>query len=269
MRIRYLFILLLLASCGGDDFKKVEKLGEFRILAIVADDPEVLPPGASTDLKLFVSDVKAAGRLISGSSVSCIDPGIAFGARVSCDHDPSAVTRPYSVDTTGMGGTLYTGLGPALNIPVPDSIFTGRSSREQFNGVGYIVIFNFTVDGRSVSSFKRITATNRGSLNNNPFGSNILVNSGAIASFPDKNDKLQATSSNPETFDYQTIDGDIESRTEKMQVAWYLSEGEVDKPKSDVNEESKYLGKGTTDPSLVIAIIRDERGGVDIVTFPP
>jgi len=270
MRVIYLFTLVLMVSCGGDDFKKIEKLGEFRVLAVLVNNPEV-PPGATVNVQLFVSDIKAAGRTIVGTTIACIDPGIAFGAKVNCDHDPAAVAGTYTVNTTGMSGTLYTGLAAdVLSATVPGTIFTGRSTREQFNGIGYIVIFKFTVDGESISVFKRIIATNRGSFNTNPTGSSILLNGGAIASFPDKNDELQATSSAPETFDYQTIEGNIESRTEKMQVAWYLTEGELDKPKSDVDEASKYLGNASTDPSLVIAIIRDERGGVHTVTefFP-
>jgi len=259
-----------MVSCGGDDFKKIEKLGEFRILAVLADTPEVAAPGASANLRLFVSDVKAAGRVITGTTVACIDPGIALGAKVSCDHDPSALTSTYTVDTTSMASALYTGAMPNKNFTVPNNIFTGRSPRAQFNGIAYIVIFNFTVDGESISAFKRITVTNRGGLNNNPTGSAILLNGGAIAAFPKENDELKVTTSTSETFNYQTIDGNIESRTEKMKVAWYLNEGELAGPKTDVGEGSKYLGPNISKPSLLIAVVRDERGGVDIVikSFP-
>lgn len=264
MRAMYLLILILVVSCGGDDFKKIEKLGDFRILAVLANTPEV-SPGDVVSVQPFFTDVKAAGRIINGTTVACIDPGIAFGAKVNCDHDPSAVTGVYNIDTTTMAATLFTGPGNSISITVPATIFAGRSSREKFNGVGYIVIFSFIVDGKTISAFKRITATDRGSFNANPSGSSILLNGGSITSFPDKNDKLQVNSSAPQIFDYQTIDGNIESRTEKMQVAWYLTEGELDKPKSDVDEASEYQGKRATGPTLVIAIIRDERGGVDIV----
>ena len=256
MRAIYLLVLVIFVSCGGDDFKKIEKLGDFRLLAIKADTPEVLP-GTAVNVQLFISDVKAAGRSISGTYISCVDPGIAYGAKVGCDHDPTAVPIAYSVITT-------TGFTTPVSITVPNTIFFGRSTREQFNGIGYIVIFNFTVDGQDVSAFKRITATNRGSLNSNPSGSSILLNGAAIASFPNVDDQLRATSSNPENFNYQTSDGAIESRTEKMQVAWYVSEGELENSKSDVDEAVKFTGIAGPGPKLVIAVIRDERGGVDV-----
>ncbi len=258
MKVIYLLVLVMLASCGGDDFKKIEKLEEFRILAIKADTPEVTP-GASVNIQLFVSDIKAAGRTINGTYVACIDPGIAYGAKVSCDHDlTSAAPATYNIITATNGFTTPVG------ITVPNTIFYGRSTREQFNGIGYIVIFNFTVDGQDVSAFKRITATNRGSFNSNPNGSSILLNGVAISAFPIDNDQLRATSSSPESFNYQNLDGTSESRTEKMQVAWYVSEGELENSKSDIDENVKYKGIAGPGPKIVVAVIRDERGGVDV-----
>jgi hypothetical protein len=267
MKHFYLLIILLVAACGNEEMKKVELLEEFRILAIVTTTPEAVP-GAAVSLRLFVSDVKGGGRTISGTTVSCIDPGISFGAKVNCDHDPSAVTDTYDVDTTAgdLPANLFTGLAvDTLNINVPIGIFVGRSAREQFNGVGYISIFNFTVDGKSVSAFKRVVATNKVALNTNPTGSAIFLNGAAIGSSPIKDDKLVMTSSAPETFEYQTIEGDTEIRTEEMQVAWYVTKGKFDKPKSDVSETVKYLGDPDADDSLVIGIVRDERGGVEVV----
>ena len=257
MRVIYLLVMVMLSSCGGDNFKKIEKLGDFRILAVQADTPEVIP-GTTVNLQLFVSDIKAAGRTINGTYIACIDPGIAYGAKVGCDHDPtSAAPAAYSINTA-------TGFTAPLSVTVPNNIFYGRSAREQFNGVGYIVIFNFSVDGQDISTFKRITATSRGSLNSNPSGSNILLNGASMASYPIENDLLQASSSPPEIFNYQTIEGTIESRTEKMQVAWYVSEGELENSKSDVGEAVKFIGTAITSPKVVIAVIRDERGGVDV-----
>lgn len=265
-----LIISLLLYACG-DDFKKVEVLSEFRILSIVADTPEVFPgPLVDVKLRLFVSDVKGGGRPINGTTVSCIDPGIAFGAKVNCDHDPSAVPGTYDIDTANdldLGAAnLFTGLATdELTVRIPQTIFAGRSTTEQFNGVSYIVIFNFTVDGKAVSVFKRIVATNRGSLNTNPSGSAIFLNGVAITSAPAKDDKLKVTTSSPVTYDFINAEGDTETRTEVFQVAWFITQGQFDKPKSDVDETVKYLGDAATTPSLVISIVRDDRGGAEIV----
>ena len=267
MKYIWPMILFLMVACGDQNFKKVEKLGEFRILSVFTTTPEVVP-GAGVTLQLFVSDVAAGGRIINGTTISCIDPGISFGARANCDHDPSAVTDTYTVDTTtaDMTSNLFTGLtADTLSVTVPAGIFLGRSTREQFNGVSYIVIFTFEVDGKEVSVFRRIVATNKVALNTNPSGSFILLNGVAINSTPNEDDKLRLTSSAPETYDYKTIDGSIETRSEDFQVAWFVTEGKLDKPKSGVSETVKYLGETATDPSLVVAIVRDERGGVEIV----
>lgn len=265
----YISIFFLAAACGGDDFKKVEELGEFRILAVLnTSSTTEVAPGGSVNLQLFVSDVKSGNRIITGTTVACIDPGIAFGAEVKCDHDPLAVTDTYSVDTTtaDMAANLFTGLAAdTLNVTVPASIFVGRSARDQFNGVGYIIIFNFEVDGRSITAFKRVLATNKAVLNTNPVGSAILLNGAAIGTELSKDDQLTVTSSSQETYDYISTEGTTETLTEEFQIAWFVSEGKFDKPKSDLAETVKYLGDTPIASSLVIAVVRDERGGVEVV----
>lgn len=263
MKYSCLLILFLAVACGDTDFKKVEQLDEFRILSVVTSTPEVAPGTPGVTLELFVSDVKSGGRIINGTTVSCIDPGISFGAEVNCDHDPSAFASTYTVDTTALN--LGTGLTGSLSINVPAGIFIGRSAREQFNGVGYITIFNFQVDGKTVTAFKRVVATNRAAKNTNPSGSAILLNGAAIGSAPGDEDKLLMTSNAPETYDYINSEGGTETRTEEMQVAWYVTLGKFDTSKSDVNETVKYLGSTATVPFMLVGIVRDERGGVQII----
>jgi hypothetical protein len=277
MKYSFFLIFILLASCGGDNFNKVEVLKGFRILSVVmttpATDSEV-QAGDSVTLQLYVSDAEGAVRTqpILGTTTSCIDPGISLGAKVNCDHDPSAITAPFTLNTNtaDLAANLNTGLAldtVNVNVPSSASIFLGRSAREQFNGVSYIVIFNFTVDGKEVSAFKRIVATNRSplNLNQNPSGSSILLNGTAIATAPSENDILEVTSNLPETYEYITLDGITETRTEELAVAWFVTQGEFDKPKSDVNESVKYLGSAPTVPSIVLTVVRDRRGGVEIV----
>ena len=273
MKYSLFFMLILLASCGGDNFNKVEVLKGFRILSVVMTTPATeseVQEGTLVRLKLYVSDVEGAGRSHVGTTTSCIDPGISLGAKVNCDHDPSAITPEFTLNTNtpDLSANLYTGLADDfVDVTVPVGIFTGRSAREQFNGVSYIVIFNFTVDGKAVSVFKRIVATNRGSLNTNPTGSAVFLNGVAIASAPApaKDDKLKVTTSSPETYKFINAEGDTETRTEVFQVAWFITQGTFDKPKSDVDETVKYLGDAATIPSLVISIVRDDRGGAEIV----
>ena len=275
MKYSLFFMLILLASCGGDNFNKVEVLKGFRILSVVMTTPATeseVQAGTPVTLQLYVSDVEGAGRSHVGTTTSCIDPGISLGAKVNCDHDPSAIRAAFTLDTNSgdLSTNLFTGLAAnTLNVTVPaaETIFLGRSAREQFNGVSYIVIFNFTVDGKEVSAFKRIVATNRLPLilNQNPSGSSILLNGSAIATAPSENDILEVTSNLPQTYEYITLDGNTETRTEELAVAWFVTQGEFDKPKSDVNESVKYLGSAPTVPSIVLTVVRDSRGGVEIV----
>lgn len=266
--MKFLVLLLICAACGGSDFKKIEKLDGFRILGIQSPQSEVDPGDIVNNIRVLFSDV-GGGRAISGTTVSCIDPGIALGAKVSCDHDSSRVNGIYNLDTAADDetGGFFTGLSTSVaSVTVPAQIFQDRSTREQLNGVGYIIIFTFEVDGKTVSAFKRIVATNRVLKNTNPTGL-LYLNGSAIASIPDKDDELSVVSSSAETYDYENVDGTVENRTEEIQVAWYISEGELNKPKTFANEETKFLEDRPSAPFTLFAVIRDERGGFSYLRY--
>ena len=273
--LNFIVLLLLLSGCGDDTFRKVETLGDFRLLGIVADTPEVDPNGdLSVDVQVLVSDIAGGGRIIQGTVQACIDPGIAYGAQVSCDYDPTSVALNYDIDFEndgGLGGpNLYTGVTNTQTINVPATLLVGRSSRDQFNGVGYIIIFKFTVDGKEVKAFKRIVGTSRGSLNSNPVISDLLLNGVSITSFPSNGDNLLITSDGPETYSYRTSDDVTETRSESLQVAWYTSSGKFTLAKTNIDESTKYDSESPSGASLVMAVVRDERGGLDflIKRFP-
>ena len=266
MKILLLISFMLLAGCGDDKFNRVEELKGFRILGITATSSEVAPGGMST-LQLIVSDRSGGGRVISGTTESCIDPGIGLGAEVSCDHDPATVKTAYTIDMANdadLGSAnLYTGLATdTVNVTVPATIFAGRSARNQFNGVGYITIFNFQVDGTTISAFKRVSATNRGTFNNNPTISNVLLNGVAIAVKPNKDDKFKVATSAPETYTFMNVDGSQKVKSEEQAVAWYVSFGELNKPKAEVNEDVKYLSNSPGSTMIVLCLVRDDRGGI-------
>lgn len=270
MKHLILISLFLLSACGGDDFRKVERLEGFRILGVYSPTPEVAPGvGVTANLQLIVSDVNGGGRAINGTTQACIDPGISLGAEVSCDHDPATQNGTYTINTAGLD--LFTGLNADVEtVNIPDTILVGRSARDQFNGVGFIVIFRFNVDGKEVTAFKRISVTNRGSVNQNPSGSALQVNGAAVSTIPLDGDELSVTTSNPETYAFRNVDGSTETRTEQFQVAWYVSTGRFDKPKTDIDDKVEYQGKATGNPSLFFIIVRDERGGINLVSeyFP-
>lgn len=262
-----LALLLALISCGDEGSKKVEQLESFRILGAIASAPEVTP-GSAVSVQLLVSDVNGLTSTITGTYEGCIDPGISRGAQVRCDHDPNRISGNYTIDFTTLtpSSDLRTGLNAAsVSFNVPNNILAGRGSREQFNGVAYIIIFRFSVDGREQISFKRILATNRGSLNTNPSGADILLNGGSLSQAPMDGDNLVASVSAPENFDFITVDGITEQRLEDQEVAWYVSTGEIDKPKSDIGDTVEYKTDSAYTPMVVMAVIRDGRGGMTFV----
>ena len=266
MKTLLLISFILLSGCGDDKFSRVEELQGFRILGVIATAPEVAPNGMS-DLQLIVSDQSGGGRVITGTTQSCIDPGISFGANVSCAHDPATVNGTYTIDMANdadLGSAnLYTGVAAQIvSVIVPATIFLGRSARSQFNGVGYITIFNFQVDGKNISTFKRVTATNR-VANTNPSISDVFLNGSPLTTTkPDKDDKLKVAVSAPETYTFENVDGSQEVKTEEQAVAWYVSYGEFDKPKSEVEEDVKYLSNSPGSTMVVVTLVRDERGGI-------
>ncbi len=264
--------LLLLSSCGETDFKRLELLEGFRILAITTATSEVNPGDTVTDLQVFFSDPGSGGRLITGTTVSCTDPGIAFGAEVSCDHDLLSVAGTYNLDTSADDDTfgLFTGLASATaSVTVPATILLGRSARDQSNGVGYIIIFTFDVAGQEYKTFKRILASTRPIKNLNPgspTASSIQMNGGPLA-LPTKGDLFKVTSNTEEVYNYVTTEDVVENRSEIFQVAWYISEGELSLAKTFVSEQVKYTTETPQVPFTLLAIIRDERGGIEILQF--
>lgn len=259
--------LFIFSSCGDDKFKKVEVVDSFRILAIVANEPEVAA-GGSTNVFPYVSDPNGAGRTLSGTYEICLDSGVSFGANPTCENISGATTGSYTINFStdaDFAANGYTGLAATpVVVTVPSTIFSNKDSRQQFNGVAMLVIFRFTVDGKEISAFKRIFATNRGSYNINPSTPIVELNGSTLSSKPIAGDRLTLSGPNDEeTFDYQNIDGAIESRVETYEVAWYVSSGKLLKPKISKNEDTQVSSSAESSSSFFcVSVVRDERGGV-------
>ncbi len=268
----YSVLFVFINSCGESNLKKVERLQGFRILGVKTSTPEVNPGDTISDIQVFFSDPQGGGRIIAGTTVACVDPGISFGAEVDCDHDPAKVTGTYSINTIADDDSVgqFTGLSSSTSsVTVPSLILTGKTTREQFNGVGYIIIFTFTVDGKEEKAFKKILVSTRPVKNNNPGTptASILLKNGSAIALPNQNESLVVSSSSQESFEFMNISGTKEVLQENFQVAWYVSNGEFDKPKSSVNEDVKYQKASAQSPFTLVAVIRDERGGIEFLQF--
>jgi hypothetical protein len=268
MRSLLLILPIFCLSCADDSFRRVEVLNDFRVLGIVTTDPEVSGAG-DVDVFPYVSDFNGAGRTVSGTYEYCLDPGVSFGATPSCVGVPGAVTLAYSINFTAdsdFAANGYTGqaVTPAT-VTVPAGIFSGRSSREQFNGIAMIVVFRFNVDGREVSAFRRVVATNRGVENTNPTTPTLLLNGSAFGvTKPAKGSVLTiAPLNDEESYQVQTVDGSIENRTESYEVALYVSQGELDRSKISVSQSAEFKEAGNGSGAFVsVVMVRDERGGM-------
>lgn len=263
--MKLIILILFCLSCGDDNFKKVEKVESFRILGIKADFPEV-SPGTSVNLLPIISDVNGESQVISGSYEACIDPGISRGATVSCDHDTSKVEDEYDIVIANLTPNAdgRSGFSDPLSITIPNSILLGRSDREKFNGVGYIVIFRFIVNDVEYKSFKRIIATTRNTLNSNPVADDILINGSVHSKAPSNGDVLKLKISNaPESYSVINVDGKLENRKESYQIAWYTDKGSFNLSKVLIDEPVEFEGSEAN--NLTMAIVRDGRGGVDLI----
>ena len=264
-KILTILFVLIANSCGDNKLNKVETLSSFRLLAIQTPNPELTQAtGLTVTARPYISDINGGGRIIAAVVDGCIDPGISFGAEANCEGNATKVTTSYSVDTSTLP-LLNSGWGNYTSaIAIPDNIFMGKTAREQFNGVPFIIIFSFSVDGIVYKSFRRILITNRTTLNNNPTLSTLLLNGGTIAK-PQNGDYLSAVSSGPETYDYLRVDGITEARREKMAMAWYVSSGNLDMPKVTASESIRYKSAPPTTQLLILVVLRDERGGVAVL----
>ena len=79
----YFGLGLCLLSCSEPNFKKYNELSELRVLALKADLPEVTA-GATVTITPIVSDIVNSGALTFTAN-ACLDPGVAFGARPTCE----------------------------------------------------------------------------------------------------------------------------------------------------------------------------------------
>jgi hypothetical protein len=135
-----------------------------------------------------------------------------------------------------------------------------------FNGVPYLIIFTFNIEGIIHTSFRRIFITNRSSpnLNNNPSITSLNLN-GGIINKPNLGDLLSLSFTGIETYELMNVDGVLENRTEKLVTAWFISDGELDNSKTNAEDSIVYKSNPPMAKLLIISVLRDDRGGVDVL----
>lgn len=275
-----LFVITQL-GCSEDKLPKYVELNSLRVLALVVDTPEVAP-GATVTLTPAVSDINGSGGLMF-TAEACVDPGVYFGVEPACTatmtgYQSLGVNVPLTTPTVANN---YTGAANSFTVTVPSSstIFANKNTRDQYNGVAYLVTYTLdSGDGRRVKSFRRISVVNtalRPTLNSNPTVADILSNGTSLTTYPaGQTVTLSAQiSSTPEIYSVMNTEGGLKSITETHQTTWFISDGSLKYYRTlstDGNEYAAVATAPSTRKAFIISVTRDGRGGMAVVTkaFP-
>lgn len=262
-------MLSLLASCEDDENRFFE-LGSFRVLAVQADLPEIdgtSPTATTVTLTPFVSDIKAGGRTIAIDILACPDPGLQLGNDPACDESlPTTQEISYASVSSSSLGTRFTGAMPAFTVDVPPGLLTGQTDQIQFNGIDYLVTMKFTVGGEIFSTYKRITVSEKTPKNENPQIENVLRNGNVTGSIQN-NDILSIdllAGFGAQTYESQNLEGVITEKTEELTTSWFTYKGTTDLRRTFIDEETSFEQTPNTTNPFVVAVLRDDRGGIDV-----
>ncbi|MCC7440286.1 MAG: hypothetical protein IT285_01555 [Bdellovibrionales bacterium] len=263
----------VLTGCGDDNLPKRYELGGLRVLALHSSAPEVAP-GDTVTLTPLVSDFDGEGRALTFSADGCLDPGVGFGAEPNCEGSATRVELAAAgTAVTGLAAPDYTGLLTSTftaTVPIAGVIFAGRTAAEQNNGVPYLVTFAVAAaDGTESRAFRRILVSSRATKNQNPTltgGSEITVDGAVVATKPEDDADFAAawTAGSKESYADQTASGGSENKTESLEIAWFVSEGEVAPSVTLGSAPAAYSppkSPSTTRNLVVVAVVRDGRAG--------
>jgi hypothetical protein len=284
--ILFLAGVIAFVGCGDDDLPEYYLLDRMRVIAAVANTPEVASSAGAINVTFHVSDPTGAGRTLSYRVEKCVDPGIGLGATPTCTGNPTAALYPAETGTfvPGSAATNFYGTFTTANFNMSTAaavIFldptTGatRTTASQYNGSALLVIATITAPtGETTTTFKRIVASTRPTKNQNPSfnATSLLFNGIAPGAYTLTTERFPVRASVPtssqETYLVANEDGTFESASETLTVTWLVSAGSMRYSRTDPSEENRY-----TPPSPLptktsfIAVLRDDRGGTAVVDF--
>lgn len=270
LSVTFLVFSSFLVSC-----ERVEvdffNLGEFRLMAVIADQPEIDATIMNTvTVTPWVSDVDAQGRLISLDIVTCLDPGIGFGAEPTCDSsDPTYQQIAYAdFDTNSLSGQYYSGAMDSFDVTIPADLLNMFDSETQFNGVDYIVSMVFTAGSEEIKSVKRIKLSTNPNPNQNPTFEDILVDGSDSMMISDGSEigfTIQP-GSEPENYNEYDSEGQLQMNTESYLVTWFVSGGVLRFSRTEPGQNNEFtLDDNINGEPFVFGVLRDNRGGADIL----
>lgn len=268
MRYVCLLWMVILMACDTVEIDAFQ-LGPFRLIALVADQPEV--DGTTNNMVSitpWISDVDAQGRNVSVNIVACPDPGIGQGAVPTCDEE-LATTQQIDypdIDTSTLSEAPFSGAAPAVTVNIPGGFLDELSAEQQFNGIDYIVSFVFTAGDETVSAFKRVLLSTRDTPNTNPEIDAILADEDEAAQLQDGNVLTYTTVDEPQEYDRFDQNGEIETLTEEFLLTWFVYAGTTSLSRSEIDQEATFeIDPENDNEPFLFGVLRDGRGGLDVL----
>ncbi len=274
------------ASCSNSDLPNYFSLGSLRVLGIQADHPEVDPSAATLVTLTPVITARNAGAAAGTDPLvltyvleHCLDPGVTVGADPDCQNNPTRVSRSGTL-TLASGNGAYTGTalhsGGALTITVPTTIFStslhgAASAQDRYNGVPYLVTYRLSApNGESASVFRRIIATVRTPLNQNPTITAIQKDGVTLTALPSAaSDLTPLLGAGPAESYAVALSSGLSARTERITVSWFISQGDLKRSRTDLETSNLYTpASQPTGPAFMTAVVRDDRGGFGFLPTP-
>jgi hypothetical protein len=267
-------VLLLSAGCSMEDFEEFKQLGGLRIVGVEVDNSEIDGTTSGTvnvTLTPYISDIDAGGRTFSVSVVSCLDATFAQTGQLGCKPNTETYPNSNSFDTSTLSASSYTGAMDSITISIndPASLIENFSEQLRFNGVPYYVFFTLSSGSESLSFVKQLRITDRGTLNSNPEIDEVRLDGSELTSAPSGSGTLSVTltaSGEPEKYAELTGNGTTQSQTESYLVSWFASPGDITLGRVLFGQTSEL---DTNQSTVLIAVVRDRRGGTDVVVLSP
>lgn len=276
-----LFIIIFLTvACSKDEFPQYTKLDRLKILALVADTPEIQNPSAgvtTVNLDPYISDVNGTGA-VTLTVQSCLDPGVQLGAAPTCANAQYAsATQNISVsDPAGQAAGVFgsperTGKPStgaiSVGLQIPPGFLSAFSAPLKYNGVAYLIVVTATRGNEVVRSFKRILVSNK-AVNLNPGLADLFADGTSLTVLPPGEVSLSFTaSSSLENYQFMSMDGSLTSVTERFETTWFVTDGEIENPRTQSGQTTlwKVAPPSPGRQAVLAGVLRDGRGGVSVL----
>jgi len=265
-------ISLMITSCSAKNLPEYTQLGGMRILALVADAPEV-SPGSTVTITPVISDIAGAGRTLSYTAKACSDPGVAYGAEPNCEN--ASDVQSLASGTFAPASPRFTETAASFSVVVPLTALALRGDREKYNGVAYLITYTLSnAAGESVRSFRRVIVSSKSPKNQNPGTITWLTTSTAaeMAALPAAEVTTSRLISGVGSEAYSYIDGNgaTQNLSETLTTTWFTSDGTFSRYRTDGEDAINYAPPVTMPSShatVVVLVVRDDRGGSSVKIY--